>query len=429
MISHLSNIALFCALGLGAAAAHAAVDFTAWPSSRTILLNTTATGANVPGNIAGFPVLVRLTAADFDFSQAKSDGADLRFSRTDGSALPYQIERWDKTAQAAEIWVRIDTVFGNRDGQAFRMHWGKADAVDAGNPQAVFDTASGYVSAWHLSETGNVAADGYADASGNAAHGQGANLKAANRVEGIIGWGTSFQAAAKQSITIKAAARTKFDFAGSGDMTLCHWVKVQSNPGAFYTTVAKGDRAWRMSRSGGGNVLEFAIRNVKANPALKDHEIADTKTVFAAPDWHLVIGVAKADRIAVYVDGVKEDEQAMPGSVVNSEDDVALGFNSQYQARYFDGALDEVQILRKGAGPDWARLTWENQRPGGKLVNPAGVAAIRFNRPSLSAHPAGIGSAAGFDALGRWFRPELDLQTVQVLQPLQALPPLRKEIP
>ncbi len=403
-------------------------DYSAWDFSRLITLNTSATGANVPGNIPGFPVLIRLSPANFDFSQAKADGSDLRFTRLDGTPLPYQIERWPQITQRAEIWVRIDTVFGNRDGQAFRMYWGNADAPDAASPHAVFDTADGYVSAWHLGEAGNTVADGFQDASANAAHGQGANLKPESRVEGVVGWATLFQAAAKQSITIKAAARAKFDFAGPGDMTLSHWVKVESNPGAFYTTVAKGDRAWRMSRSGGGNVLEFAIRNIKTNPALKDHDIADTKTVFGTPLWHLVMGVAKGDKLAVYVDGVKEDEQPLPGSVVNSEDDVALGFNSQYQARYLDGALDEVQILRKGESADWAKLTWENQRPGGNLVSFGGSAAISIGGKnqgrnkdrvegardlqgnSGDTHAAATpgffpaGSRSGFDALGRLFR-------------------------
>lgn len=393
------------ALLLSAMSARAMEDFAMWSFHRPVALNTTASGAGVSGTVAAFAVLIRLNAANFNFTQAKADGADLRFSRRDGSPLPYQIERWDKALQLAEIWVKADTVRGNLQEQAFTMHWGEANAMDSANAGAVFDTADGYVSAWHLGETGNTTVDGYTDASRNGAHGQGANMKAENRIEGVVGWGQAFKAASLQSITIKSAARTRFEFQGTGDMTLSHWVKVQSNPGAFYTTVAKGDRSWRMSRSGGGNVLEFAVRNIKTNPALKDHDIADTKTTFDAPVWHLVTGVAKGPKLYMYVDGVKEDEQPMPGSVVNSEDDVALGFNSQYKSRYFDGYLDEVQILRVGQSADWAKLTYENQRPGGKLVSFPETAAIRLTAPGRRG-PGAVGASLArrgnaFDAAGR----------------------------
>jgi hypothetical protein len=43
------------------------VDDPGWAFSREVSLNTTASGAQISGNVVGFPVLIRLTAADFDF--------------------------------------------------------------------------------------------------------------------------------------------------------------------------------------------------------------------------------------------------------------------------------------------------------------------------------------------------------------------------
>ena len=82
--------------------------------SRNVYLNTTASGANVMANVLQFPVVIRLTGNNFNFSEAAADGSDLRFTKSNGAPLPYEIERWDPVAHLAEVWVKVDTVFGER---------------------------------------------------------------------------------------------------------------------------------------------------------------------------------------------------------------------------------------------------------------------------------------------------------------------------
>jgi hypothetical protein len=50
-----------------------------WKYSRQIVLNTTSSGADINGDIYNFPVLIRLNATNFDFSQAMPGGKDLFF--------------------------------------------------------------------------------------------------------------------------------------------------------------------------------------------------------------------------------------------------------------------------------------------------------------------------------------------------------------
>jgi hypothetical protein len=70
-------------------------SYLLWTASDTLKLNTTSAAADVPGDVADFPLLVRLTAADFDFLRADPVGQDVRFSDAQGHPLPYAIERWD----------------------------------------------------------------------------------------------------------------------------------------------------------------------------------------------------------------------------------------------------------------------------------------------------------------------------------------------
>src|SRR5690606_17841281 len=82
----------------------------------------------------------------------------LRFTKSDNTTrIAHQIERWDSAGRSAAVWVRVDTVYGNRNNQRVRMHWGNAAAADSSRGSAVFDTAGGFRAVWHMNETGDVA--------------------------------------------------------------------------------------------------------------------------------------------------------------------------------------------------------------------------------------------------------------------------------
>src|SRR5439155_20296499 len=88
-------------------------DLTKFKYVKTVKLNTAAAGAGVAANVDNFPVPLLLDAS-FDFTQAKAGGADVRFSKMDGTLLPYAIESWDQAAKAAVVWVKVNVV-GNND--------------------------------------------------------------------------------------------------------------------------------------------------------------------------------------------------------------------------------------------------------------------------------------------------------------------------
>jgi hypothetical protein len=83
------------------------LPYAVWHYSRQLCINTSATGASVPGDVTGFPVCIRLTSSNFTFSQARNNGADIRLTKSDNTSLPYEIERWNAAAGAAEIWVKV----------------------------------------------------------------------------------------------------------------------------------------------------------------------------------------------------------------------------------------------------------------------------------------------------------------------------------
>src|SRR5580698_9585821 len=114
-------------------AAFSQENYSLWSHYKNITVNTSASGANVTGNVLDFPMLVRLTSANADvFATALTGGTDIRFTKSDGvTHIAYQIDHWDSAGQNAAIWVHLDTAYGNSSTQSIRMYWGKSGSADS----------------------------------------------------------------------------------------------------------------------------------------------------------------------------------------------------------------------------------------------------------------------------------------------------------
>lgn len=142
---------LLAVVTLVASASQASAQYPGWRQTGSLHILTTPDGADLPATAVerDFPLLVRLHKDFFDFSQARADGADVRFSTREGAPLAYQVEEWDAGNGTASIWVRVPVVRGNED-QEIRVHWGRTDAATESNGAAVFNESNGYLSVWHM---------------------------------------------------------------------------------------------------------------------------------------------------------------------------------------------------------------------------------------------------------------------------------------
>lgn len=85
----------------------------AWDFKRKL----TFSGNVSPANLDDVPVLVHLTAANFDFAKAQNLGQDIRFMDSDtcpsdATPLKHEIENWDQVGQEAWIWVKVPRIDG-----------------------------------------------------------------------------------------------------------------------------------------------------------------------------------------------------------------------------------------------------------------------------------------------------------------------------
>jgi hypothetical protein len=352
--------------------APAPTELAKFKYTRAARLDTTPSGANVPGNVDGFPVAVVLDGTSFDFSQARDRGQDVRFAKADGTPLPYAIESWDEAGRSAALWVKVDRVLGNDARQSFQMYWGSAEAVDASDSKAVFDTRDGgFVGVWHLDEEGNDQPLGYKDASANEAHATGVMMAPGSRVPGRIGKGTLLQngkAAPKdQWIKVDSDKRTTLNTTPKA-ITVSLWALAKSFPdrstiGGYETVISKGDTSWTLQRRGTNNDWESCTRV----PAY--HSCAISKTKTALDTWfHFTIVFANPTQ-TLYINGVKDATATDQGWLMG---DHPLGLGQQTQSldgkRNWDGILDEARVATVARSADWIKLDYESQRPGQKFL-------------------------------------------------------------
>lgn len=354
----------------------------AWQYSRTVTLDTTATGANVMADVAHYPVAVILDST-FDFSQAKAGGADVRFSTADGAMLPYAIEQWDATAKHAVIWVKVD-VKGNSKSSSLLMNWGNAAATDASNSAAVFDTKDGFVGVWHLSETSSTQAGNYKDATANAANLTGIATASGADGDGRLGRAVSLHSAQKQWVRLDGDKNKTFDLVDH--VTYSIWTYANNYAGEYVTAFAKGDNSWRIhmygSASWGENknkhIVEMCCETSGGQDECAIHSDPSQGTDVAPQKWFHWVAVLDHPKLTLYLNGVQEITTNSGGAWKSDATyPVGIGNNSQIPTRFWDGLLDEARVMNVSKDANWAKLEFESQREGQKFLT-LGAAQKRF---------------------------------------------------
>ncbi|MDB5047820.1 MAG: hypothetical protein JWO30_891 [Fibrobacteres bacterium] len=367
-------------------------NYGQWSALREITLNTSPAGAGVAVDQIGFPVLISLTSQQADvFAQANATGADLRFSSAAGAHLPYQIESWDRTAQKASIWVRVDTVKGGSAVQRVRLHWGKAGAADSSNGKAVFQAADGFKGVWHL---GSTLED--ATANGN----NGTDSGTASAPDGRIGAARYFENPDPYVTTGKyIALGNPAGLNLAGRITFEAWVKWLKRDGhriIICHGAAAGSDLETVLRVGETKDYRTGVWTNASHYATLVAPAADSNA------WVHLAGVYSGSAWILYRNGLKVSEtpadtngaKPSPGAWrIGAEFASPPGSPTRSVTRYFHGWLDEVRVSNVARSAEWIKLAYENQKDAQTLVTvgqtvtalaaPQSRAAMRSQSPPV----------------------------------------------
>jgi len=346
-------------------------DYYSWTHSARVVLATTTKGAGVLENVYNFPVLLRLSDANFDFQQAQPDGRDVRFKKADDTPLPFEIERWDAAGMNAEIWVRTDTIYGNDSTQYFRMFWGNDGVESASNSSEVFDTTEGFQGVWHLSGTGNSSAF---DATEN--HYDGTSYVTSS-VPGAIGTARDFNGTSSY-ITMPSTADSKLNFPQSSTYSISLWVYADTIDSTYHAIAGKGHEQYYLQYK--------CLKNSKATWEFvefqdqKGWEYTQDSTPPApgAKQWLHLTGVRSGTKQMLYINGelVLDTVAVMSGLYdrVTSDNFTIGSFGRTVTIpyaqgwSYFNGKIDEVRVSNVAPTSGWVRLSYMNQKTDDALV-------------------------------------------------------------
>ncbi|HUI93899.1 MAG TPA: DUF2341 domain-containing protein, partial [Chitinivibrionales bacterium] len=425
---------------------YGAEDYSQWAHACTITLNTSASGANVTTAQAGFPVLIRLTNAitAFTFGDAMSGGQDLRFAKSDGTHLPYQIERFDQGNQLAEIWVKVD-VNGNDNTQFITMYWGKAGSADSSNGAAVF--SNGFLVAAHLNETGNSSSGGYLNAA-SAGNGTGSGMVSGDETSGIIARGQNFSsipltadaAAGQAVVTIAAASTSRFAVgeavavsAGGGNSEYKIIQSIDAGTGTITLTtnlvnaytVAAGSFLARFIRIPSGvnlNAVDFTMSGWVKTTALNGQQYFLNCATVATPNqrfslginntnfyctkygdgsvtspadlnWHYVVATWTNATLlqTLYVDGASVGTHTS-GSTNAINGECTIGWRETPNSYEWNGSVDEACVANVARSADWIRLCYQSQMSGASWLS---FSSVTVSPPSITSDPSNTTVNAG----------------------------------
>lgn len=352
-------------------------DYSKWNYSQQIILNTTSfSGSDISGILFSFPVLIRLDPGNFRYlSQTSARGADIRFSKPDGTHLPYQIDRWvDNTGNndTAEIWVRVDTIRGNSISQSIVMHWGNSTASDSSSGEKVFDTKDKYMGVWHLNDSSGP----LIDATANTYHAiRNGNI---TRSAGNTGYGQLFDGNGDYG---EAGDVLNMD---TTDFTISAWVK-RTTLNTWQTLVTKtngGDPSlsygWHLCFTANNKLSFYAASGGSSWGNEGSFNLTSSGSVADSTGWHhvaVVINRSGNDACKMYIDGTNSTGTALGD--VTSLGDVSNSVNFRIGAEADDefflrGYIDEITIANSLRSADWIKLCYENQKPSQTLVTTAG---------------------------------------------------------
>jgi hypothetical protein len=373
-------------LGMAAVAALATLGFaqenySTWTYSKSITVNTKASGANLTTPVTGFPVLVRLThenGGDVVY-YSKGRGADIRFTKADGvTRLHHQIDAWDSAAHTAALWVLLDTVKANDSTQSIKLFWNKTAVADSGNGSKVFDTANGYASVWHL---GSTSARPDTAARPNAITGRFSAkpmvfASGYRSPSGVIGLADSLTGGASSGATTYLAINegtpsTFYNF-GAGQFTFSGWFNATTVDNfARLVSLVSDDATSGANRLflsfNGGNIIgrQYADGASRAT---------NSTTAMPTGTWnHLAMTITRgvSDTTRLYLDGAMIQQtvftQLFPDA---ARDYVRIGRDNinPNSDQTYNGKVDEARISHVARSAEAIKLSYDVEKPGSTVV-------------------------------------------------------------
>jgi biopolymer transport protein ExbB len=319
-----------------------------WEFRKKITIDATAgTGADVQGNPADVPILIRLHTGNFGyFLDVAPNGADLRFvADDDKTPLKYHIEKFDPINEMALIWVRLPTLAGGFNTQSLWMYYGNAGATEGSDPNGTYDVNQ--VLVYHFSDE----ADSPKDAT---AYANDPSLFTANaKTASLIGGGLEFQG----NGIIKLPASPSLQVDTQTGWTFSAWIKL----------AGPQDNAVLFNNIGNNQVISVVINDtvVTGQASINDSVLQTPPSPpITLSQWHHIALSVSASRMDLFVDGISAGSAPINLPAMNGV--ITIGAKADGES-FFTGEMDELGIAKIARSADWINAQVKSQQAGSSL--------------------------------------------------------------
>jgi biopolymer transport protein ExbB len=300
-----------------------------WKFRKKIQVNTSPTGADLKEAPGGATVAVRLHSGNFLFTDAQTDGADLRFvAGDDKTPLHYFVEFFDATNQLALVWVQLPQVTPGVSTDSFYLYSGNDKAKDGGEAKASYDATQ--LLALEFGEAKLPFKDGSAYASPVTGDG------VVPDPTGLFGGAATFS-----GTPLQVGAAPSVHVAAGGGLTFSAWVRPTAAQSAHLLD-------W--------GPLAIGIDGAQLSVQVGKESAAGGSLV---PGSWSHIAVTFADHAALYVNGAKVAESPLRAPELSGPLSLGAGFK---------GSLDSLGLSGTAHPAAWVQLV-AAQATDGRLLS------------------------------------------------------------
>lgn len=307
--------------------------------------------------LTNFPLAVVLNSTNFDFTKAKTDGSDIRFTDSNGSTLlSYEIEHWDNVAQIATLWVKVPQidVIGFPFADYIYIYYGNSGASDAQNVTDVW--SNGYAAVWHMhNNPAGVAPQMQDSTSNNRDLTMQGGMTIANLVDGKVGKAIDFDGV-NDYFTLST---TGLNFA-TGHIEA--WVKRDTN---VYSTIFADPQGTCQAYL---DIRTDNLIHVQTFGTCSSGSLNLTTAIAGSLAWNYINYYGTTNAHNLFVNG----NQVTPVYSVGSAtvplflDDLSPGTTNYYIGgngfvdEYFNGIIDEFRISNVTRTSQWISAQYQN---------------------------------------------------------------------
>ncbi len=326
--------------------------------SQLITIDIPGSDAQIFSELISVPVLVKLSAENFDLSQIDIEDENLRFTKTNGLILNHEIEQWDTINNTAYIWVLLDTLHQYGTNNQIIMNWENRDPETAPSLYSVFDTADGFRGVWHITgeKSGIRNHKLYKDATIYKNHGD--DFIRARGITGVIGNGKEFNG---EDDYIVIADTSVYHF-GSDPFTISLWFnKNDSGKGALITYKFADNKEFGIISDSSNTIFAYSLQDGNLDTICRSSSLT-------CDQWHHLNLVRKEQNaFELYIDGEMVCQNLFNFYISNTEKGEGLFIGSNLNTELepfhpFKGYIDEVRLESVARSQERILFNYFNQK-------------------------------------------------------------------